>query len=122
MAGKTEVTNTASGDVLNKATGERETRAARTGEGGPDRASRGNGSDGTRDVMTGGSNSADPATEGKRDMGAREAIPAAKLDKVWTTESKARWEDDQPSLEDQLKSKRTIDEATAKREAMRNGE
>jgi hypothetical protein len=51
------------------------------------------------------------------DNGDREAIPANNLDKVYTAESKDRWDADQPSFEDQLKAHRATNERIAKQEA-----
>lgn len=111
----------------------RETREAKAGEGGD--LGRKNGGDDNPGAITGsaplsgknpdGSVSAPRNRETIRanamaapeDNGDREAIPANKLDKVYTAASKDRWDSDQPSFEDQLKEHRKTNERIAKQEA-----
>ena len=55
-------------------------------------------------------------TDENRDTGDRETARVAELDKVWTSDSKEVWGADQPSLQDQLKAQRKVEEKAAKRE------
>lgn len=57
------------------------------------------------------------ALKAPEDNGDREAIPANKLDKVYTQESKDRWDADQPTFQEQLAEHRKHNERIAKEEA-----
>lgn len=114
----------------------RETRPARDGEGG--NAVKGNGGDENPGAITGSAPLSGKRPDGSvreplreplretiranslrapEDNGDREAIPAAKLDKVYTADSKERWGADQPSHADQLAASAKADAQIAKDEA-----
>jgi hypothetical protein len=58
------------------------------------------------------------AMERPTDTGDRECIqPANQNDKLWTADSKARWDDDQPSQQDLLKQSQKVEEDMAKAES-----
>lgn len=107
----------------------RETRAPKDGEGGD--TGRKNGGDENPGAITGAAPLSGKRPDGSvrerdrmaprmnamqapKDNGDREAIPAAKLDKVYTADSKDRWDGDQPSLQDQLKEHQKIEASIAK--------
>lgn len=110
----------------------RETREAKSGEGGD--LGRKNGGDENPGAITGAAPMSGKKPDGSvvqrnretirantlkapEDNGDREAIPANKLDKVYTAASKDRWDADQPSFEDQLAAHRKNNERIAKEEA-----
>lgn len=100
------------------ATKKRVTRAPSSDEVGEN--GRGNGGEGENNGAITGASPISKRTPGggeSEDIGNREAIPAAALDKVYTAESKEKWGDDQPSLADQLKHKQDNDATAAQVEA-----
>jgi len=110
----------------------RETRPPKDGEGG--NMGRKNGGDENPGAITGGApisgkkpdgSVEKPSRETARanamkaptDNGDREAIPSAKLDKVYTADSKARWGDDQPTFADLQKERGKIQASIDKKAA-----
>lgn len=95
--------------------GNRKTRAAtpeETGENG-----RGNGNDENTGAITGTGPISGKGPETPGNIGDREVVPAASLDKVYTADSKDTWGFGQPSIGEQLKQKKANDITAAKVEA-----
>lgn len=81
------------------------------------RGDRGNGG-GADEAAKSGMRSGIADRSPSEDTGDREAVSPGSVDKIWTNDSKDRWEDGQPDLTDQLKS---MDKLAAKRRKKEEG-